>query len=234
MHIFLRSLFIETGGAFAVIYDSEALGYRRDELMMELHKAIPFPGAFNIETDTRRKVELTLAQLADVTVMVSDAEGRFLASQIQNKTLDTSVDIETIGHITETGENAINAANFQNRSGILFLGAFHNMMYYNGDAIWYFLKETFPLILQENVMNLTIAGKGIPAALRRYAESHDEISKHVQFIESPADTAELYKTTRVLLAPHLYAAGVQFKVRKRNLFITIPGFHICFSWRHFC
>mmetsp|Transcript_4590 Transcript_4590/g.9262 ORF Transcript_4590/g.9262 Transcript_4590/m.9262 type:complete len:914 (-) Transcript_4590:172-2913(-) len=213
MHSFLRSLFIETGGSFAIVYDSEALGYRRDELMMHLSESIPFPGALNIEIDSRRKIELTLAQLADVTVMVSEAEGRFLAKQIRNETLHTAVTIKTIGHIMEIGDRAINAGtNVQNRSGILFLGAFHDSMYYNGDAIWYFLKEIFPLILQESPVNLTIAGRGIPDNLRTYVEGHGAISAHVQFIESPADTTEIYKTTRAVLAPHLYAAGVQFKI----------------------
>ena len=41
----------------------------------------------------------------------------------------------TIGHVMDSG--IVTRNGFENRQGILFVGAFRDQMYYNGDAIWY-------------------------------------------------------------------------------------------------
>jgi glycosyltransferase involved in cell wall biosynthesis len=103
---------------------------------------------------------------------------------------------------------------FESRRGILFVAAFHKLMYYNGDAIWYFLQYVYPLVLQEATkpIPLVIAGKGIPKYLRDMVRGLG-FEANVMFIESPKDLRPLYERARVFIAPHQYGAGVQYKVR---------------------
>ena len=97
-------------------------------------------------------------------------------------------------------------------------------MYYNGDAIWYFLKEIYPQILKESPIPLTIAGREIPDELRKFAKDND-LDNHLTFAESVKDVSTLYDSHRVFIAPHLYGAGIQFKVSFYliSLYIIIPS-----------
>ena len=112
---------------------------------------------------------------------------------------------------------------FDHRKGILFIGAFHNRMYYNGDAIWYFVTEIFPLIVKESngTIPLSIAGRKIPKVLRESVEQNPIISDHVNFFESPPDLRHLYNQNRVVLAPHFDGAGIQFKVRTQDTWRSV-------------
>jgi len=84
-------------------------------------------------------------------------------------------------------------------------------MYYNGDAIWYFLKETYPLVLKDSPIPLSIAGHDIPEKLRNFTRDNG-LDDHVTFFESLVDTTPLFDNARVFIAPHLYGSGIQFKL----------------------
>merc|ERR1719204_1833503 len=103
---------------------------------------------------------------------------------------------------------------FKEREGILFLAAFHGAMYYNGDAIWWFLKHVYPMILETapKPIPLTIAGRNIAPYLIEMAQNDTRITEHVHFDESPDDISPLYEKARVFVAPHLYGAGIQYKM----------------------
>ena len=109
---------------------------------------------------------------------------------------------------------------FSERSGILFLASFNNEMYYNGDAIWYFIKEIYPNILKETAsapIHLTIAGRNIPSELRSFVANHKDVSHFVTFVESPDTIEHLFERHRVFIAPHLYGSGIQYKVRLHSI-----------------
>merc|ERR1712226_1152621 len=86
-------------------------------------------------------------------------------------------------------------------------------MYYNGDAIWYFLTEIYPMLIKEaqSSLPITIAGRSIPSELRETVQNGNLV-KNVTFIESPNSVQELYDKARIVIAPHLYGAGIQYKV----------------------
>jgi hypothetical protein len=216
---------------FVLVYDAEALTFRRDELLMNALKTfgLTFPGAtYTSEFVTRQVIdqsvainrdwELGLLSLADIVVTVSDLETQLLKDMNQCRKFGAttkckhSMSVHTVGHIMDASSPT--TSSFDDRRGILFIGAFHGRMYYNGDAIWYFVTEIFPLIVMESngAIPLTIAGRKIPKVLRQSVEQNPVISEHVKFLDSPPDLMELYNQHRLVLAPHLYGAGIQYKV----------------------
>ena len=131
---------------------------------------------------------------------------------------------------------------YSTRDGILFVASFlKNDMYYNGDAMYHFLQEVYPLILEDlPTMPLTIVGRDIPQVLYDYVMNNIRLDRLVTFLESPKDISNLYDHTRLLVAPHLYGSGIQYKVRlfcllSRPLYtylivtnpLTFFGFSIC-------
>ena len=196
---------------FAVIYDCEALWYRREEIYADLHQqGIEFPTRININDikatiEDRKKTEHALISMADFAVPVSEVEKDIISEMRKN------VNIETIGHVM-TVKNQTRPT-FHEREGILFLASFNGNMYYNGDAIWHFLESIYPKVLQEAAepIPLIIAGRSIPDKLRKIVK-RKHLQKFVTFRESPNNIESLYSKSRVFIAPHLYGAGVQFKV----------------------
>jgi len=120
----------------------------------------------------------------------------------------------TIGHIMSIEESRVTKNTWHERRGILFLASFSDIMYYNGDSVWYFLTEVYPLVIKESKTPIpfTIAGRKIPQELYDLVEKDELLSKHVIFKESVDDIMELYNNSRIFIAPHLYGAGIQFKV----------------------
>lgn len=205
--------------SMAIIYDIEALGYQRDMTMLDLYKneGITFPSQasksefevemFELTNNHRKLCELSVIDFADITVPVSQKEEDDIHK------LAPDIAMQTIGHVMDLPDLK-DAVPFDDRKGILFLASFGEM-YYNGDAIWYFLKETYPLIVaadsQREPIPLTIAGRNIPEELREFTRNND-LDRYVTFLESPEDIKPLYDKTRVFIAPHLYGAGIQFKL----------------------
>lgn len=167
--------------------------------------------------------ELGLLGMADIIVTVSAQETRTVndlneCSKVRGSRTGAEIckftrSVYSVGHVMDS--TSPTEATFDDRHGILFVGAFHEKMYYNGDAVWYFVTEIFPLIVKETggTIPLTIAGRKIPTVLRESIQQNSDISEHVRFVESPTDLMLLYNQTRLVIAPHLYGAGIQFKVR---------------------
>jgi len=215
--------------SFALVYDCEALWFRRDVLLREASKAmnIDFPGTpFRFTDDLQdlqeyanRGNELTMLHMPDIILAVSEGEKHFVRDYLNShdKPSLREKPVYSIGHIVEHSMVDVESLpGFEERSGLLFIAAFHNSMYYNGDAIWYFLKEVYPLIVQENNdIVLTIAGRGIPEELKTFVAKHENLEdRHVSFIESPESLDDLYSSAKIFIVPHLYGAGIQYKVRE--------------------
>ena len=196
---------------FILMYDCEALWYRRDELYIEMaKKGIEFPSRIDVsdlqETiEDRKQAEHTLISMADFAIPVSEVEKDVISEMNKN------VNIETIG-IVMTVKNQTRPT-FHEREGILYLASFNGNMYYNGDAIWHFLESIYPKVLKEAAepIPLIIAGRSIPDKLRKIVRRKN-LQKFVTFRESPNNIESLYSKSRVFIAPHLYGAGLQFKV----------------------
>lgn len=213
----LRELFRKS--PLAVVYDCEALWFRRDEAMTRLYKnGIKFPGFEESGTDVtareskiarRKNSEINLLRLADVVVAVSTNEASIISDLIPG------LNMVVIGHIMSSERGAEEPKDNYDRSGILFLASFDGKMYYNGDAIWYFLNQTYPLVIKNasSPIPLTIAGRNIPNYLKKYVEQV-KLDEFVTFVESPENIDRLYAAHQIFIAPHIYGSGIQFKVNQ--------------------
>ena len=212
-HLFFRNMLQRS--PFSVIYDSEALWYRRDAELLKLYKGgIEFPSMENDEVSIDEKEliatidqnnEIKLLGMADVVITVSGNEKRIATE------LSPRANIETIGHVMSEENLSRSMTEFRERNGVLFVASFDDM-YYNGDAIWYFLKEIYPSVLERSSsITLTIAGRNIPQYLRTFVKDN-ALDQHVTFEDSPEDLNRLFDRHRVFIAPHLYGSGIQFKV----------------------
>ena len=99
---------------------------------------------------------------------------------------------------------------FDERSGMLFVGAIHKQDSPNFDSLVWFTDEVLPLIEAELAWEtrLTIAGYIAPGVdLGRFAH-HPRITLR----GSVADLDPLYNAHRIFIAPTRYAAGAPYKV----------------------
>jgi glycosyltransferase involved in cell wall biosynthesis len=115
--------------------------------------------------------------------------------------------VQVVGHMVQPNPTP---RPFEQRSGMLFVGAFHKQDSPNFDSLIWFVETVLPLIEAklkwEN--RLTIAGYIAPGVDLTRFQHHPRIS-----LRGPvADLAPLYNAHRVFVAPTRYAAGAPFKV----------------------
>ena len=157
-----------------------------------------------------RDVELASLRTADLLITVSDVERDFIVKTLQLETGQAF----TVGHTMPLHDPA-EFRTFEERRGILFVGAYHHAMYYNGDALGYFLEQIYPLVLEtEPDIPLLIAGKSIPLELFDMVQNSTNalLRDRITFLESPVSVQKLYNKARLFIAPHLYGAGAQYKL----------------------
>ena len=214
-HELLRNLYKKN--PFALIYDCDALEYRSDETMInQVANGIHFPSfterkldieTIKMVTERHKKTENILVSMADIVVSVSEDESDLIS------VLSPNLQIEIIGPLNVSKQPQ---TSFHKREGILYLASFQGSMYHNGDAIWYFLREIYPLVLKDASIPLTIAGRKIPDKLRSFTKTIG-LDQYVEFVDSSEDVSTLYEKARIFIAPHLYGAGVQAKVSKSSI-----------------
>ena len=214
-HIKLRQFY--TAGPFFILYDCEALNYRRDEQLFELvnknHMVLPGGNKLmeepyvDLVIDQRKANEIKTLTMADTLITTSQKESDEIRKLIPDR------NIKVVGHALDP-KTLKTKKGFGERNGILFIGSFNNVMYYNGDAIWYFLTEVYPLIIEEakDPIPLTVVGRGIPEELNEVVTYSPQLAPYVTLIESPPSIEELYESHRIFIAPHLYGAGIQYKI----------------------
>ena len=153
----------------SVIYDAEALWFRRDEMFLEVAKnglvspwSREHAKSVSKQITEQRKSELGKLGLVDVVITVSDSEKEYI-----NRLSPPVGKAVVVGHAMSSS-NSKTETSYGEREGILFVGGFHNSMYYNGDSLWWFLEKVYPDIVQEfpSPIPVTIAGKGIPQEVR--------------------------------------------------------------------
>mmetsp|Transcript_12284 Transcript_12284/g.15189 ORF Transcript_12284/g.15189 Transcript_12284/m.15189 type:complete len:367 (+) Transcript_12284:1601-2701(+) len=179
-------------------------------------QGIEFPGANESKLDFQqpsldlvikevRDLEISFLSMADTVVSSLEGETETIKRLLPQP---TTQNVHTIGHVMEM--NRVSKSSFSERKGILFLASFGGQMYYNGDAIWYFLKEIYPLI--NEYIPLTIAGTDIPTFLHDMVRKDPSLSDYVSFIESPDNIDKLYEESCLVIAPHLYGTSPYNKV----------------------
>lgn len=176
-----------------IVLDTEAVtALREAEVARLLGKPFDMDGAM--------QALLRNADICHRVVAVTPAEAEVL--QIFGRP-----DVSVIGHMIEPRPTV---RPFGQRSGMLFVGAFHTMDCPNLDSLDWFVDAILPLIEADLgwETRLTIAGYQAPGIdLSRFA-NHPRIT-----LRGPvADLDPLYNSSRVFIAPTRFAAGAPYKV----------------------
>jgi glycosyltransferase involved in cell wall biosynthesis len=142
-------------------------------------------------------------------VAVSDAEARRVRAHHRGG-------VSVLGHALPARPTA---RPFQERAGLLFVGAIHDRHHPNFDGLAWFVDEVLPLV--ERVLRwetrLTVAGYVAKSVAGEFAErfgGHGRLTLR----GAVADLVPLYDAHRVFIAPARFAAGIPYKVHEAAAF----------------
>ena len=176
-----------------VIYDTVDLHWIR------LRRSISFsdqPEKVRRDAERYRNIELCNARCSDLTIAISDDEKEALLSEEPGLAVAVLPNIHTIVPHVE----AVRA-----RSDLFFIGSFLHPP--NIDAVFYFVREVFPLILQRMPdLRFHIAGSDMPHSVRALK------SKSVNPLGYLRDVTPWFQRARVFVAPLRHGAGMKGKV----------------------
>lgn len=146
--------------------------------------------------------EARMRALADVSVLISDRErsdaiARFGLDPDRVRVLSPAVDLYPRGFTRP----------FSQREGLCFVGFPHPS---NVQALQYFLREVFPLILRQRPgLHLKIIGSGTHLLKLAFPEA---ITRQLSVLGYVPDLADAMSRCQMLVAPILEGAGVKGKI----------------------
>jgi O-antigen biosynthesis protein len=179
-----------------VVLDTEAITALRQAARAAL------PGSPEFDTASAIRQEFASADLCQTIVAVSQGEADVLrAAGFANVTV--------IGHCRDV---ELSPRGFDERAGMLFLGAMHEPDSPNFDALEWFVSDVLPLI--EHSLGwetrLTVAGYLAPSVSLEAFRDHPRIT-----LRGPVeDVAPLYASHRLVVSPTRYAAGLPYKIHE--------------------
>lgn len=195
----LESVYTDRQQRPLVVLDTEAVA----SLRAAAHAQVTGE-AFDLEAALRE--ELAHATFCDRFVAVSTREAEML----------TEFGLKPVSVIGHAVPPRPTRTPFSERSGMLFLGAIHELGSPNHDSLSWFISNVLPLIEKELGWEtmLTVAGYAAPGTLA------DEWSHHprVTLIGTVGDVVPLYQQHRVFIAPTRFAAGLPYKLHEAASF----------------
>ena len=154
------------------------------------------------ESDYWKSVEFTLMYKADISYYPSYIE-RDAIHQI-----DQSIRVKAItAYVYEEFLKNINK-DFARREGLLFVGGFAHPP--NADAVLWFAREIYPRIREKAEIPFYIVGSRVTDEIRALQEPGNGIT--VYGFVSDEELARLYASSRLVVVPLRYGAGVKGKV----------------------
>jgi glycosyltransferase involved in cell wall biosynthesis/GT2 family glycosyltransferase len=146
--------------------------------------------------ERRRKQELGIMEMSDVTLVVSPAEKELLIREVPHAR------IEVVSNILSVYGRA---ATFEERRDMVFIGNFIHSP--NVDAMVYFVKEILPHIRNRiNGIRLHIVGSNTPPVIKKLEADDVIVTGYVK------DLAPLFSSILLSVAPLRYGSGVKGKV----------------------
>lgn len=146
--------------------------------------------------ERRRKQELGIMEMSDVTLVVSPAEKELLIREAPYAR------IEVVSNILPVYGRA---AAFEERRDMLFIGNFIHSP--NVDAMVYFVKEVLPSIRNRiNGIRLHIVGSNTPPVIKKLEADDVCIDGYVE------NLAPLFNSILLSVAPLRYGSGVKGKI----------------------
>ncbi len=176
-----------------IILDTEAIASLREAGRARVNGKL-------FDLDAALAAEFQGASLSHHMIAVTEDE----ASQLRGLGFGS---VSVIGHVRDL---ALGERGFSDRSGLLFLGAIHEVSSPNFDSICWFLDAVLPRVEAELSFEtrLTIAGYVADDVVPPPFGDHPRIT----FRRDVMDTTALYNTHRVFVAPTRFAAGAPYKL----------------------
>jgi O-antigen biosynthesis protein len=184
-----------TGRPPRIVLDTEAIAAIREAGRRRLTDP---DGAFDLNKAIAD--EFAKAQICQNIVAVSDYE----AAKLRELGF---ADVAVIGHMRELHPTS---RGFDDRAGLLFVGAIHEAASPNYDALCWFVDEVLPLVEAELAWETRLTVVGYTAehvSLERF-RGHARVTLRGMV----ADTEPLYAAHRLFVAPARFAAGAPYKV----------------------
>jgi GT2 family glycosyltransferase len=148
-------------------------------------------------SEAMKGLETKLAQSADATVAISDAEASLLGDMGARH-------VEMVSGIYQDRKRSDDPS-FAERRGLLFIGSYIHPP--NLDGMLWFLREVWPLIIErDKEMTLTLIGANPPESLRSHASDRVVIAGHVPDID------DYFRESRVFVCPLRYGGGIKGKL----------------------
>jgi glycosyltransferase involved in cell wall biosynthesis len=195
----LDEVFADDPAPPAIVLDTEALVSEREAALARL-------GGRGFDVGAALHQELSNAGICRTVVTVSDAEAAILRAA-------GCGDVHVLGHLRPLNPSP---RSFDQRAGMLFVGAIHRMDSPNYDGLCWFVDEVLPIV-EQNLRwetRLTIAGYTAPGVtLERFAH-HPRITLR----GAVSDLASLYSSHRLFVAPTRFAAGAPYKIHEAASF----------------
>jgi len=182
-------------GETRLIYDAEAITAPREIMRREML------GESFTEQERYSQVEQEIgaARTADTIIAVSPKE----AGVYQQHGFSNTV---VLGHSLSARSTA---NTFDDREGLLFVGALRDEQSPNVDSLHWFINEIWPLIIAaEPAMTLQVAGDNEASSLTRLD------APGLLFLGRVHRLEDLYNAARVFIAPTRFAAGIPHKVHE--------------------
>lgn len=204
-------------GSTKIIYDAEALTAPREIMQRQLLQELV------TEEEQKELIagEMEHAALADAVIAVSDREAKIYRDHgIEN--------LHVLGH-TLSGQASDNS--FQQREGILFVGALRDEGSPNVDSLLWFTINVLPLIEHACPgIKLFVVGDRSAASLASVDKTN------ISFLGRLESLEEIYASSRIFIAPTRFAAGIPHKVHEAAGVgvpcVTTPLLAEQLGWQH--
>lgn len=188
-----------------VIYFGHDLHFIRELRQYEIEK----DPALLRSADAWKLQEAELIKKSDTVLTLSSLEKEIMEKEFGH----TAIEIMPIFFYDRFKDPVIN---FDDRADLLFVGGFNHKP--NVDGVIWFVKEVFPLIGKhlKNV-RFIIAGSLPPKEVTKLASNRVVVKGYV----SDEELGKLYKTTKLVVIPLRYGAGVKGKTAE-TIYQGIP------------
>jgi len=180
----------ETQPQAKIIYDTEALWYRRYDLQLKVTGKLP-GWAYRYD-------ELGLARAVDLCWVVNHEEKKILEDNGVKK-------VKVLAHalnIHEAGKT------FENRNDFLVVGGILEEDSSNEDALWYYLDSAWEQVRIGSGAVINITGKATSPRLVNHKFNGVNLMGHVD------NLVPLYESHRVFVASTRFATGIPWKVHE--------------------
>ncbi len=173
-----------------IIYDTEALWFRRYDLQLSITGKLP-GWAYRYD-------ELGLARQVDMCFVVNNIEKSILEENGVKK-------VVKLAHALDPNTNGLP---YEERKGLLMVGGKLEEDSTNEDALWWYLENCWSGVWDSLQCDLNATGSVATTRLQNHTFGHVNLLGHVN------DLIPLYESNRVFVASTRFSTGIPWKVHE--------------------